>query len=70
MGCGGSREKALQERTSLNSKELEKCRGKFKKLSRIAPGYLILYKKNNIFRFSKENQYIEFAGFKSAFWEN
>jgi hypothetical protein len=38
MGCNNSR-KNLQEKTSLNSKELEKCNEKFKKLSSVPPGY-------------------------------
>lgn len=38
MGCSNSREKSLQEKSSLNEKELEKCRAKFKKISKIAPG--------------------------------
>lgn len=38
MGCNNSREKDLKEKSSLNSKELEKLRAKFQKLSRIAPG--------------------------------
>lgn len=38
MGCNHSR-KNLQEKSSLNSKELEKCNAKFKKLSSITPGY-------------------------------
>lgn len=42
MGCNNSR-KNLQEKSSLNSKELEKCNAKFLKLSRVLPGYHIYY---------------------------
>lgn len=39
MGGCGSREKGPLDKTSLNTKEIEKCKAKFKKLSRIKPGY-------------------------------
>ncbi|CAK60418.1 unnamed protein product (macronuclear) [Paramecium tetraurelia] len=55
MGCNSSR-KNLQEKSSLNSKELEKCNEKFKKLSSIAPG--------------KAEQFIAIEGFRTAFTEN
>ncbi|CAD8143023.1 unnamed protein product [Paramecium octaurelia] len=55
MGCNSSR-KNLQEKSSLNSKELEKCNEKFKKLSSVAPG--------------KAEQFIAIEGFRTAFTEN